>query len=513
MGPPLNTTTTTPRRQSCDRCHGQKLRCIRPYNRKSGTCERCLRKGVVCVYSSSLPKGRPSLYRLSDVPSAPKSPSSSTAPSSTTTSTRAGATLDDTSESPNATSPFPAMPASPIQPPRDQQFESTQLDPQIHGFANFWPSWWHDDQIGDSMLGIVPTAIPPFIIDPALETQAALSVGQDKARTPAGTGSGAGGGAHIDEDGRCLENEQAETRSVAKGIHESRSGAASTVNDNGFELSVVHLSRLSTRLSQLLSPSRTFLAEFLHTTWACEDKDSAAQLQLGIEAVFKSVNDWLMQGPAPSGPTAAPPHHLDEEPQSPIDLLQHMLSASSHLLNIVQNVRESTVRASEAAPSPSTSTTAKATATCGSTYDPHHGSHAYLVAHQLVIVCVTLLLNMDVTILLALQRSADALKSQQQTASLTVAAPAIINQGMHMGEVQGGRTMHKAERVHLQLVTVVQFCAHFIRRQNQTLDMLVASSQLSKLHDPRGSLEAVRELKIEVEQQLKQIQNSLCTSS
>ena len=54
---------STPKRQSCDRCHGQKLRCPRPSNGNSGACERCIRSKAQCVYSSSLPKGRPSSYR------------------------------------------------------------------------------------------------------------------------------------------------------------------------------------------------------------------------------------------------------------------------------------------------------------------------------------------------------------------------------------------------------------------------------------------------------------------
>ncbi|KAJ5495551.1 hypothetical protein N7539_000667 [Penicillium diatomitis] len=50
-----------PMRQSCDRCHQQKLRCTRDAHRNTGTCDRCLRRRVQCVYSLSLPKGRPSL--------------------------------------------------------------------------------------------------------------------------------------------------------------------------------------------------------------------------------------------------------------------------------------------------------------------------------------------------------------------------------------------------------------------------------------------------------------------
>lgn len=48
----------TPKRQSCDRCHKQKLRCLRS-DGESGACERCTRLKTQCVYSSSLPKGRP----------------------------------------------------------------------------------------------------------------------------------------------------------------------------------------------------------------------------------------------------------------------------------------------------------------------------------------------------------------------------------------------------------------------------------------------------------------------
>ncbi|KAJ5826828.1 hypothetical protein N7447_003591 [Penicillium robsamsonii] len=53
--------SSLPHRQSCDRCHKQKLRCIREPN--TGVCDRCLRKRAQCVYSFSLPKGRPTMYR------------------------------------------------------------------------------------------------------------------------------------------------------------------------------------------------------------------------------------------------------------------------------------------------------------------------------------------------------------------------------------------------------------------------------------------------------------------
>ncbi|KAH8660586.1 hypothetical protein BX600DRAFT_514177 [Xylariales sp. PMI_506] len=63
MLPISNGTATTPLRQSCDRCHKQKMRCTRS---NTGACDRCLRKRAQCVYSSSLPKGRPSMYQSAD---------------------------------------------------------------------------------------------------------------------------------------------------------------------------------------------------------------------------------------------------------------------------------------------------------------------------------------------------------------------------------------------------------------------------------------------------------------
>ncbi|KUJ07544.1 uncharacterized protein LY89DRAFT_357007 [Mollisia scopiformis] len=57
-------TAKPPRRQSCDRCHAQKLRCSRQGTGSGDRCTRCSRQNAECVYSTSLPKGRPSAHRL-----------------------------------------------------------------------------------------------------------------------------------------------------------------------------------------------------------------------------------------------------------------------------------------------------------------------------------------------------------------------------------------------------------------------------------------------------------------
>lgn len=50
------------KRQSCDRCHAQKVRCSQS-DCDSGPCVRCSRQKTQCVYSTALPRGRPSAQR------------------------------------------------------------------------------------------------------------------------------------------------------------------------------------------------------------------------------------------------------------------------------------------------------------------------------------------------------------------------------------------------------------------------------------------------------------------
>ncbi|RYP42272.1 hypothetical protein DL767_000436 [Monosporascus sp. MG133] len=282
----------------------------------------------------------------------------------------------------------------------------------------------------------------------------------------------------------------------------------STRDKNGFEFNIVHLSRLSTRLSQLLGSSRSFLAEAPDPSWPSENADSALQVQLGIEASFKSINAWLVNGSVDNNTTSSSQADLD--PANTFDPLHHIFSASNHLVEILRHERVGVVTTSTtqnpsttAGPCPpaskcgsdvetATSATAVAAATTRTgSRSPGDASHrSDSVVHHLVVVCVTLLLNMYVMILIALQRSADVLYSH----------PTRADTGHHRFTEPGNHTIDATERVHLQLVAVVQLCSYFIRRQNQTVDMLVSSSQCPELG----------QLKNEVEQRLTRLQESLC---
>jgi hypothetical protein len=507
---PNETTPPPPRRQSCDRCHSQKVRCTRPDNRKTGACDRCLRKGAQCVYSSCLPKGRPSLYRLNEVPTGPKA---------------AGKPLTASPTPPGTTRPV--TPARPDQQLGDITLESPadidadhngDVDMDIHGgafalpgsmdtFADFCASWWPEDHIRDNMPPIIPCSA--FHLDPALEAQPLASL-ESSGHFPSGSdglstgNSSAAGHGHTRQGSLGLDNDSVEISSMSSSSPGGR--VVFTADKNGFELSIAHLSRLSTRLSQLLGSSRCFLAEALDPSRQSKNHDPALRVQLGIKAVLKSINSWLVHGSTNTDTTSS----LNLGPANSFDLLHHVFSASNHLLEILRHVRASVVTCT---PSPSTTACPSPPASSLSsgshvetttTRGPSDGSHqSHSVVHHLVLVCVTLLLNMYIAILIALQRSADVLNSSLRRRSRNLVEP--------------NDHMDAASRAHLQLVSVVQLCVYFIKRQNQTLDTIMSSSQgplhapLSREHDPRQSVssDALSDLKTEVEQRLRRLQESL----
>lgn len=56
---PQQAASAPRRRLACDRCHAQKLRCLRTVNPEIQVCDRCLRLSAECVYSPSCRIGRP----------------------------------------------------------------------------------------------------------------------------------------------------------------------------------------------------------------------------------------------------------------------------------------------------------------------------------------------------------------------------------------------------------------------------------------------------------------------
>ncbi|RYP42281.1 hypothetical protein DL767_000445 [Monosporascus sp. MG133] len=525
MGPAPNATASLPRRQSCNRCYGQKLRCTRSDNRETGACDRCLRKGALCAYSSSLPKGRPSLYRTNEVPVGSKA--TGTNLNATTTPP---ATAPIVPESPAVATGLPSAPVTSARP--DQQCEdiapASESEPNADAdadqdgdvdmnphdgafvlpasmaFADSWASWWPDDTTGDNMLGMIPN--PAFHLDPSLEGQSIRPL-EFRGAFPSDTSgvsmknSGCAGQSQTRKDGFGLENDLTENTSING--NSSNGQVTFTTDNDGFKLNITHLSHLSTRLSQLLCSSRCFLADSLDPSRESTNQDTAQQVQLGIKGVFDSLNAWLLHG----SPNTKASFGFDLGPTNAFGLLHHVFSSSNHLVEILRHIRVAR------APDPSTTAYLSPPASNHSSVSQvetaemkHSGDRdqdSFLVVHHLVLVCMTLLLNMYVAILVALQRSANALNSPPRARA--------------RNSVEPNDHMDAASRVHLQLVSVVQMCSYFIKRQNRALDMILSSSQgglhapSSQEHDARQSVssDAMSDLKTEVEQRLRRLQESL----
>ena len=384
-------------------------------------------------------------------------------------------------------------------------------------FTDFHAPWRvPEDLIGDNMLDMRLNS--SFNWDPTMEAQfhASSEYSSPFPGGPGGASTGNKDGASQCHHGEHSLGHQADfaensSMSSSSSIY---GGFVSTADNNGFELSIVHLSRLCMRLSQLLL-SRCFLAETLDPSRQSKDHDPACEDQPVIETVFKSINSWLIHGSANT--TLSP----DPEPlrgtRTTGDMLHHVFSASNHLLEILRYLHVSVVGS---APSLSTacpflsasghSSSSRAETTPRTPSDASRSSqHSYKAMHHLVLACATMLLNIYVAILSALQRSADAL------------SPPLL--ARHL--VEPSDHMDAASRGHIKLVSVVQLCSYFIKRQNQTLDMILScqgslhgSSSLE--HDPRQPVlpdttssyapEEMSDLKTEVEERLKRLQESLC---
>ncbi|KAI3331462.1 hypothetical protein HD806DRAFT_545902 [Xylariaceae sp. AK1471] len=516
----------TPKRQSCDRCHDQKLRCTRSGNRKTGTCDRCLRKGSTCAYSSSLPKGRPSLYRLNETS---EGPNDSGEPQNAPWT--ASGTSPARLECPAIQSALPISSATvgPDQQHGDSipvfsdvdldRYDDVDMDVQDDvlvlpgskdSFAELWASWCPDDYLGSDMLGMVPSAGSALHLVQEAQSPAGVEfpgpLPQDILGVSAGNSISFSESSTLrDDSGRM--NELVENSSMGSSSDASPAPVFAEESNN-FKLSMTHLSQLSTQLSQLLGSSRSFLAENLEPAHQSGNQDAASQVKDGIESVFKFVNTWLVCGPKNTDTTPC----IALGPTKPCDLLRHVFSASHQLLNILRQVR---VDVGTNTPSPFATAIPFPEASSPISSGPHAEANpaelpndamqgSSVIVHHLVLVCVTLLMNIYLSILIALQRSADTLHYLSPERDRNLMEPNGITDA--------------ASRAHLQLVSVVQMCSYFIKRQNQILDVVLSGSNSepmrtspSQKYKTEQSIppDHTSQLRSEVERRLRTLQKSL----
>ncbi|CEJ81076.1 hypothetical protein VHEMI01226 [[Torrubiella] hemipterigena] len=490
-----DSTTQRPKRQSCDRCHSQKVRCTRSGSRKTGNCDRCLRKGSKCIYSSCLPKGRPALYRASDAPATASSPNTSTAKLPDPLDWQPG---DGTSGSPGD-----ADGEIDVDVDMDMQSDAFAIPPYPMGsMADLYRTWWPEYHFGDGLPPIMPPVMPPsdFHLHQSLEpshplSSLKLSDSLSGIVDNASTGRSSSSATHVNSRQRSLDLEPDLCDSSSETSISSKSSGR--VKKDNLDHNIANLSRLSMHLSQLLCFSRTFLAEALHPPRSAKNQDSMLQIQQGIKLVFKSVNSWLVHGSSSTEPT--PSLNLGSINSS--ELLQHLFSASNYLLEILRQVRAGIDKAIHAASTMDLSKRPQSRS--GSILQSKPGGlsstdddQRYSIVRHLVLVCATLLLNMYIAILVSLQHSADILRSSIRKHQESLHEPA--------------EHMDAASRAHMQLVSIVQLTSYHIKRQNQTLDATVSSCRAwSEGETSREQFDTMSELKMEVEQHLRQLEQIL----
>ncbi|KAF2136531.1 uncharacterized protein K452DRAFT_292305 [Aplosporella prunicola CBS 121167] len=126
----MSPTADQPRRQSCDRCHLLKVRCIRQPGPDSSPCVRCDKAGACCVYSLQQRVGRPPSADSRKRPRVSTTASTTTA-STTTTSTTTSSTLSTRSSTPP---PPPAPVTAAAAQPSPAALSSVNIDV----FAEDW---------------------------------------------------------------------------------------------------------------------------------------------------------------------------------------------------------------------------------------------------------------------------------------------------------------------------------------------------------------------------------------
>ncbi|KAK4199546.1 hypothetical protein QBC40DRAFT_227822 [Triangularia verruculosa] len=468
MAPPSNPNPAPlPRRLSCDRCHYQKLRCTRAGDNPTDPCNRCLRQNAQCVYSSSLPKGRPSMYRQSKDRRPPASPRRATIDSTTS---HANSDISRTSNSDGSSSTASHTQREDSNPNGDiDQLLAGTIDPSSTPGAWPWmaPIEWNEMQIdsGDSEF--------MNMINP---------------------GSSDGQGLPCSPPSVCVPEFETPMFELFQN--------ATSIAKSDPDLGIAQLSQLSTRLYPLHRSSCS-LAE----TAGLSGKQSPELGQhkpqpLVDDMAFNAVAKWLVHGVSTNMDILFRADHrlhnpninpaLRETPAA--DTLHDTFAASHHLLEILRllqsnvtggfssdtagttSARDPTDFWRSVTPQSDNTTTGsnessidKETATSVPSASYGHsssGGYSSTVVRHLVIACHTLLLNIYIAVLIALQHDVDlrnSCASLPGTESTCADATALAD---------------------MRLVLIVQLCSYLIKRQHQAVDAYLSPNPQQQQQQP-----------------------------
>ncbi|KAL8765377.1 MAG: hypothetical protein Q9209_007525 [Squamulea sp. 1 TL-2023] len=323
-------------------------------------------------------------------------------------------------------------------------------------------------------------------------------------------------------------------------IHEQGHGLGSNLFDststivtdkNGPDVGIARLSQLSTRLYPLHQSSCN-LADAVGSSRRAKD---CRQNQLIDDVAFKSVAGWLVQVSSNLDLLSRSDHRdAVAETTTAGDTLHNAFSASHHLLETLRCLQADVVPAISSSSSTdpksaSTSSRARHLDVWGnftpplsrstsndedstyieerkglSSYARPSNQYSNMVVRHLVIACHTLLLNIYVAVLIALQHDAD------RWTSGTIADAAAY--------------MNPAALADMRLVLAVQLCAYLIERQHQAVDLYLTPLSLPlSLQQQDGSgfqqpgspesttahKEVMVDLKMEVQQRLARLRQTL----
>ena len=470
-----------PQRQSCDRCHKQKLRCTRENNSNGGVCDRCFRKRVQCAYSFSLPKGRPSVYRLGDEST-----------TSNTSGTKASGTehepvnpaASDADADANAST---KMNIDAIQVANPSMNEHSVLaglmDTSMDVSTGTWP-WldtlsWDDTQLDIDWSGHDSSHVDAVLASHnAFGNNGSARDGLDPPSpsqplyppSPRHPHAHARGQA---EDGVFDEHDGSTRSNMGNCIGGAGDGTTNTSLDkymNWPSLVIAQLSQLSTRLSSLRYSSYT-LANAAESS-SCR-LPNGQQIPLIDAAAFESVAAWLAHGHGSADMNVHAPFHAPAESHGPYPspapetkpkgghgILHDVFSASHRLLeilrhlqvkNIVEPFNLSTVTSAASAGQSSVQLrlTKGPRSSAPSSGSQQHSNNTMQIIRHLVMACEALLLEIYMAVLIALQHDAFHGASMNTTA---------------LGDVR--------------LVLVVQLCSYLIERQQQAVDLCLAPQSL-----------------------------------
>ncbi|KAI0439976.1 hypothetical protein F4803DRAFT_495037 [Xylaria telfairii] len=494
MEPARGRFMTTPKRRSCDRCHGQKLRCIREDNSDAAPCNRCLRQGAECVYSSSLPKGRPSMYKQT-------AQSSVLAGHVPTTAMRAMQNLRRNNPSvinnsnggqTNANKSADTTVSAPTDLPTPAWGWLDSLD-------------WDDSRINTAEFNWAQMITAPDTAeDPKGGVDTLFTDGYQNILDGFVPERGNGGdptghdGALKSADGPLTRNENRGGPSIDKNSHHD---------------SIAELSQLSTILSPLHQSSLT-LAERRLATGTLNSQETIVTSPFIDSPSFELVAEWLVHV-STNVNTSLPPgvgrrDSLGASPASEITemgvILHKAFSATRELLETLRCLAVNAGPASHGTPSDLSANVplqqSHAAPDTGQTsYFGAHapGQYSNSVIRHLVIACHTMLLGTYVKLLTALQHDADRLSTtlSHPTASLPQ-------------DKSASTDLPSAALADMHLFIVVQLCSYLTERQSQAVDSYLSPQlTLGEPASPNPEADAMRALRMEVQHYLRRLQQTL----